>query len=384
MRKNMSILKQLIGNIFSAEKSEYEADRNLVITIGVIVVFGLIMLSSASSVIAYAEFGDSYHYFKHQLFGLGFGIVAFFFFSRVDYHCWRKYALGLLIFSVFLLSLVFVPGLGHEVNGSFSWIKIFGKTFQPSEFVKLTFLLYLAAWLESRGKKLDDFHQGMGPFVIVLGVIAGLMLLQPDIGTLFIIAATSLIVYFTAGGKIKHILIIILLGVLALAALIQVRPYQMDRFRCMMDSQFSSHDVCYQINQSLIAIGSGGVWGRGLGASRQKYMYLPEVSGDSIFAIIGEETGLIFSGALIMLYIYLFYRGYLASKHAPDGFGRILAIGIVSWIVLQAMINIGGMLNVLPITGVPLPLVSYGGSAMLAILAALGILVNISRQARLR
>ncbi|MBA3047422.1 putative lipid II flippase FtsW [Patescibacteria group bacterium] len=379
MRKS---LKQLIQNIFSAERNEHEPDRNLIITIGIIVVFGLVMLSSASSVVAYAEFGDSYHYLKHQLVGLALGVMAFFFFSRVDYHRWRKYAFGLLIFSVFLLSLVFVPGLGKIVNGSRSWIEIFGQSLQPSEFVKLSFLLYLAAWLESRGKNLADFHQGIGPFIIVLGVIAGLMLLQPDIGTLSIVAATSLIVYFAAGGKIRHILTIILLGVLAFAALAQAKPYQMDRFRCMMDPQFSSQDACYQINQSLIAIGSGGIWGRGLGASRQKYMYLPEVSGDSIFAIIGEETGLIFSGALIMLYIYLFYRGYLASKYAPDGFGRILAIGIVSWIVLQAMINIGGMLNVLPMTGVPLPLVSYGGSAIMACLAALGILVNISKQTR--
>ena len=208
------------------------------------------------------------------------------------------------------------------------------------------------------------------------------MILQPDIGTLSIIAITSLIVYFVGGGRIRHILVVLIFASLLFALMVQFYPYQMNRFKCLMDPNYSSQDVCYQVNQSLIAVGSGGVFGRGLGASRQKYMYLPEVSGDSIFAIIGEETGLIFSGGLVVLFMFLFYRGYLISKQAPDGFGRILAIGIVSWIVIQAVINIGGMVNLLPMTGVPLPLVSYGGSAMIATLAALGILVNISRNVR--
>ncbi len=378
----MSSLKQSINKIFKFQSNENSPDRGLIITIGVIIVFGLIMLSSASSVIAYVDKADSYYYFKHQLIGLSLGLLAFWFFSYFDYHRLKKYAFGFLIFSVVLLILVFIPGLGVEYGAAKSWIKIFGQSLQPSEFVKLSFLIYLAAWLESRGKKLEDFHQGIGPFVIVLSVIALLMIKQPDIGTLFIIAMTSLIVYFVGGGKIRHILIIFLFAALLFALMVQLKPYQMDRFKCLADPQFDTQRACYQVNQSLIAVGSGGVFGRGLGASRQKYMYLPEVSGDSIFAIIGEETGLIFSGGLIILFIFLFYKGYLISKQAPDGFGRILAIGIVSWIVIQAMVNIGGMINLLPITGVPLPLVSYGGSAMLATLAALGILVNISRQVR--
>ncbi len=380
----MSSLKQSIKNIFSSEKNEHDPDRNLIITIGIIVVFGLIMLSSASSVIAYAEFGDSYHYFKHQLFGLAIGIAAFFFFSRVDYHCWRKCAFGLLLFSVFLLSLVFVPGLGKVVNGSRSWIEIFGQTLQPSEFVKLSFLIYLAAWLASRKNKLTDFHQGIGPFVIVLSVIAGLMLLQPDVGTLFIIIITSFIVYFVAGGSLKHIIIIGLAGIIGLMALVSTSDHQLNRFKCYRNIDFSPQDYCYQLRQSLIAVGSGGIFGRGLGASRQKYMYIPELQNDFIFSIIAEETGLIFSGALVALFMFLFYRGYLIAKRAPDDFGRILAIGIVSWIVFQAILNIGGIINLLPMTGVPLPFISSGGSAMVASLAAMGILVNISRQASTR
>jgi cell division protein FtsW len=189
-------------------------------------------------------------------------------------------------------------------------------------------------------------------------------------------------VYFVGGGRLYHIIVMILIGIIGLFLMVQVKDYQADRFRCFLDPSFSRQDKCYQINQSLIAVGSGGFFGRGVGESRQKYMYIPEIQGDSIFAIIAEESGFIFSSILIILYVYVFYRGYLISKYAPDIFGRILAIGIVSWIVIQAFFNIGGMINVVPMTGVPLPLVSYGGSAITAALAAVGILVNISKQTK--
>ena len=236
--------------------------------------------------------------------------------------------------------------------------------------------------METKKEKLEDFSQGIGPFVVILGVIALLMILQPDIGTLAIVAITSIIVYFVGGGSWKHIFFIILFGVLSFALMTQLKPYQLNRFKCLMDPGFSRQDICYQTNQSLIAVGSGGIFGRGLGESRQKYMYLPEVTGDSIFAVIAEETGLIFSTLLVLGYFFLFYRGYYISRYAPDDFGRILSIGISSWIVLQAMINIGGIINIMPMTGVPLPLISYGGSSILATLAALGILVNISKQTK--
>jgi len=379
----MSTLKQTINNLFKPSASEHEGDKKLIITVGVIIIFGLIMLSSASSVKAYMQFNNSYHYFSLQLLWLFVGLIGYYFFSRLDYHLWRKYAFAFLIFSIVLLSLVFIPGLGNKYGTAHSWINIFGLSLQPSEFVKLFFLLYLAAWLESRGKKLGDFHQGIGPFVAVLGIIAFLMILQPDIGTLSIIGLISLIVYFVGGGRVYHIFVIVIIGILALSIMVYFRPYQMNRFKCLMDPSFSSNDICYQVNQSLIAVGSGGFWGRGLGESRQKFLYLPEVNGDSIFPIIAEETGLIFSGMLVALYIYIFYRGYLIAKYAPDMFGRILALGIASWIAIQAIFNIGGMVNFLPMTGVPLPFVSYGGTAIISALAAIGILVNISKQTRI-
>ncbi|MFH1662144.1 MAG: putative lipid II flippase FtsW [Candidatus Falkowbacteria bacterium] len=377
----MASLKQKIHSLLS-NKNENPPDKSLVITIWIIIIFGMIMLSSASSIIAYTKFGDSYHYFKHQLIGLSIGLVLFYFLSKFNYKNLEKYAFGFLVFSIFLLVLVFIPGLGMDHGKARSWINVFGFSLQPSEFVKLSFLIYLAAWLERRKNNLDDLHQGIGPFVIVLGAIAGLMILQPDIGTLSIITGTSLMVYFVGGGKFKHILTILIIGVLCFSLMLHYKPYQKNRFKCMLDPSFSSQDICYQVNQSLIAVGSGGIFGRGLGESRQKYMYLPEVSGDSIFAIIAEETGLIFSSILTLLFLFIFYRGCRISKYAPDMFGRILAIGIVSWIAIQAILNIGGIINLLPMTGVPLPLISYGGTAMIATLSALGILVNISRETK--
>jgi cell division protein FtsW len=363
-------------------RGERETDKPLVFISAAIIIFGLIMLSSASSVIAYNTYHDSYYFFKHQIFGLLIGLVGAWFFSRVDYHVWRKYAFWMLVASVGLLLLVFIPGLSARWGSSRSWINVFGYSLQPAEFVKITFLLYLAAWLEGRKNKLAEISRGLGPFLAVLGVIAFLMVLQPDVGTLTIIALSSLVVYFIGGGSIKHLVGIILLGLVGLAIMVNIYPYQANRFKCMLDPSFSPDKYCYQVNQSLIAVGSGGIFGRGLGASRQKFLYLPEAQNDAIFPIISEETGLIFSVILVLLYLALFYRGVVIAKNAPDDFGKILAVGIVSWMAFQALINIGGMVNIMPMTGVPLPLISYGGSAMLVALASLGMLANISKQER--
>jgi len=377
-------IKRKLNNLIGKKIGYHESDPALVAVIFIIIAFGLISLSSASSVMAYSRFGDAYHYFKNQLFGLSLGLVAFWIFSRADYRIWKNYAFHFLLFSIFLLLLVFIPGLSANWGEARSWINIFGYSLQPSEIVKLSFLLYLAAWLEKRKKDLGDISQGIGPFMAVLGFVGFLMILQPDIGTLSIIAITSLVVYFIGGGHVKHIILIVLIGIIGFSIMIQFKPYQLNRFKCMMDPDFSRDDICYQTNQSLIAVGSGGILGRGLGASRQKFMYLPEVSGDAIFAIIAEEVGLIFSSFLVLCFGFLFYRGFQIAKHAPDDFGQNLAIGIVSWLTLQAIINISGMINIMPMTGVPLPLVSYGGSSVLAALSALGVLVNISKQTKVR
>ncbi len=376
-------LKKRFKKLLALQKKYHEPDKFLIFIILALLIFGLVSLSSASSVVSYEKFGDVYYFFKHQLFGLLVGLAAFWFFAKVDYHVWQKYAFGFLIFSILLLLLVFIPGLSANYGKSRSWINIFGYSLQPSEFVKLSFLLYLAAWLQARKEDLHDYARGIGTFVAVLGLVGFLMLLQPDVGTLSIIGLTALVVYFVGGGKVKHILSLIVLGVLALVALVNINPYQMNRFKCMLEPGYSPDKVCYQTNQSLIAVGSGGILGRGFGESRQKYMYIPEVSGDSIFAVIAEENGLVGSALLILAFGFLFLRGYFVSRHAPDEFGRNLAIGIVSWLTIQTIINIGGTINMMPMTGVPLPFVSYGGTAILAVLSACGILVNISKQTKI-
>ncbi len=380
----MPFLKKVLNGLFGNHAYGHEPDKKLIIIAGIIIVFGLIMLSSATSAAAYQKYGSSYYFLNHQLFGVFIGLIGFWYFSKNDYHRWRKKALWFLFFSIALLLLVFIPALSAKYGSSRSWINIFGFSLQPSEFVKLSFLLYLSAWLEKRRTKLGELSEGIGPFVFVLGIIAVLMLLQPDLGTLAIITVTSLIVYYVGGGKLKHVLIIILIGFIAMGVMMRLKPYQADRFKCFFNSNIGASAECYQVNQSLIAVGSGGIFGRGFGESRQKYMYIPEVESDFIFSIICEELGLVFSSLLTGLFIFLFYRGCQIAKNAPDNFGRLLAIGISSWIAVQAVVNISGIINLMPMTGVPLPLISYGGSAMLASLSALGVLVNISRQTRLR
>ncbi len=376
----MKLFKAFLKRLFRVKKHEHEPDKPLIFSTLILVVFGLLMLASASAVSAYSHFGDSYYYLKNQLLPLIIGLGLFFIFSRIDYHFWRKNAIYFLGGSLVLLILVFIPGLSAGYGTAHSWINIFGFSIQPSEFVKLSFLIYLAAWLELRGKAVKEFSQGLAPFLIILGVICLLMYKQPDLGTLSIIVLSSLIVYFVGGAKIRHMLAILILMGMALWGVVGMNGYQAQRFQCLADPSFSPDHICYQINQSLIAVGSGGWTGRGLGESRQKFLYLPEVSGDAIFPIISEEIGFIFSTFLILLYLFIFYRGWIIAKSSADIFGRLLSIGVVSWILIQVFLNIGGMTNLVPITGVPLPFISAGGSALIAGLMALGILVNISKQ----
>lgn len=371
-----------IKSLVKEKKGCREPDKIFVGGVALLLVLGLVMLSSASAVVSYAEFGNSYHYFFRQLFGMAVGVGAFIFLSRVDYHIWRKYAIFFLLISIGLLILVFIPGLSAEFGTSRRWISVGGFSMQPVEFVKLSFLIYLAAWLERRKGQLDKVGEGIAPFLTILGIITLLMLAQPDLGTLVIIAVSSFIVYFVGGGKILHLAVLSIFGILLFTLFVHMHSYQMDRIECWLDPELGNRHKCYQINQSMIAVGSGGLLGQGLGQSKQKYMYLPEVSSDSIFAIMAEEAGFIFSCLVVFLYVFLFYRGIGIAKRAPDNFGKLLIVGIVSWIVVQAVVNVGGMINLIPMTGVPLPLVSYGGSAMVAALGALGIVVNISKHTK--
>jgi len=367
---------------FKKVKAYHSPDKILVFFIFLAMAIGLILLFSASSVAAYVRSGNSLYFLKHQLYGLALGIPAFIILSKIDYHRYRNFAIHFLVISVGFLVLTFIPGLSASYGKAGNWINIFGFSLQPSEFVKIFFLLYLAAWLDTKKEKLNSLGEGLIPFILIFIPIAALIMMQPDFGTLLIIFSSSVICYFVAGAPKKHFFIGIVIALIAIAVLVNFKSNKMERIECYRHPESDVAGKCYQVNQSLIAIGSGGFWGRGLGESRQKFMYLPEVWSDSIFAAVAEELGFVFSLAVIAIFFVIFYRGIKIAKNTPDFYGKILAAGLVSWVLVQTILNIGGSTNLIPMTGVPLPFVSAGGSSVLALFSAMGILVNISRQTK--
>lgn len=364
------------------EQHDSNIDRTFLILLGGIVVFGVVMLTSASFPLGLSRFSNGYYYVTHQIiFGLLPGLVGFALAYKIPYSLYRTYAGVMLVVSLALLMLVFIPGIGAEFGGSRSWILIGQFSLQPSEVVKLTFLFYLAAWLEKRTEhELQNFSQGVLPFFCVLGAIAFLLIQQPDTGTMAIIVAMALAVYFAAGAPLRYLVGFAALGAAGLALLIKLTPYRAARFMTFLHPELDPQGIGYHINQALLAIGSGGMFGKGYGHSLQKFQYLPEVAGDSIFAVISEELGLVFTLGFLALYVALLFRGFRIAERAPDAFSRYLVVGIMSWVGVQACVNIGAMVGILPITGVPLPLVSYGGTALAVTLTAMGIVANVSRQ----
>ncbi|MCX6744334.1 MAG: putative lipid II flippase FtsW [Candidatus Parcubacteria bacterium] len=365
-------------------KNWHQPDYGFIIILFLIVVFGLVMLSSASVSYSFEKYQDSYFILKHQLiWGLLPGIFAFVLFSILDYKIFKKLAFWMLAISLAMLLLVFIPGIGADYGSAKSWIYIFGVSFQPSELVKLTFLIYLASWLDTQGhKKAGNFYEGLMPFLCILILIVVLLVLQPDLGTMTIIALMALTVYFIGGANLLHMIGVAIGSLAGLFVLIKIAPYRAARFTIFLHPELDPQGIGYHINQAFLAIGSGGFWGRGFGMSRQKFQYLPEVAGDSIFAIIAEELGFIFSSLLIIGYLFLMSRGLKIAQKAPDNFGKHLVIGVIAWILIQSFVNISAMVGLLPLTGVPLPFVSYGGTSMMVLLAACGIVVNVSRQTR--
>ncbi len=364
------------------QKSRGTIDYVFLAVVSAIILFGLIMLLSASAPSGYQQFSDSYYFIKHQaIFGLIPGIGGMFLFSRIPYVIWKKHAWSLLIISLVLLVLVFIPGLSAGIGSARSWISVFGLfSFQPAEIVKLTFLFYLSAWLAQRDHGgMRDVNSGFLPFILVLGSIMLLMILQPDVGTMSIIAAMSLVVYFVAGAPIAYIVGLVGAGITALAILISSAPYRAARFTTFLHPEMDPQGIGYHINQALLALGSGGFFGLGYGHSRQKFQYLPEVSGDSIFAIIGEEMGFMIAVLTIGLFLLFLWKIVEIAKAAPDKFSKYVVVGIGAWIVIQAFVNIGSMVALMPITGVPLPFISYGGTSLAISMTAMGVVLNISR-----
>jgi cell division protein FtsW len=366
------------------KKNYHQPDYVLIGILSFLVVFGLVVLSSAGAALGYEKFGDNYYYLKHQVvYGLIPGILLFIITSKVNYNVWKKISLLLFILSIISLVLVFIPGINFSAGGAARWINIGGFIFQPAEIVKLSLIIYLAAWLEKKGaEEVGNFNSGFLPFVVILGLIMTLIILQPDMGTMMVMAAIAIAMYIAGGAKINHVILLGLIGVLLLLLLIKVAPYRADRLMTFLHPELDPQGKGYHINQAFLAIGSGGFFGRGFGQSLQKYLYLPEVAGDSIFAVMAEELGFIAGLLVIGAYIFLMRRGFKMAKIAPDAFARLLTVGIISWFVFQAFINIGAMCGALPLTGIPLPFVSYGGTSLAISLAAIGILINISKQTK--
>lgn len=363
----------------------YSGDKIFTLLFLGVLIFGLLMLASASWPMSFDDFqGNGYYLFVHQLlFGVLPGVVGFLIAYFVPYQVYKRFALPMLGLSIFLLVIVFIPGLGVEIKGSHSWISLGAFSMQPSELVKFTFLMYVAAWLEgSMGKNVRDTMKGLVPFLMVLGAVMLLLLLQPDTGTMGIIVVMALAVYFVAGAPLKYFAFFGVAGALLLSLLFTFSPYRAERLMAFLHPELDKQGAGYQINQALLAVGSGGILGRGYGHSLQKFQYLPEVAGDSIFAVIAEELGFVLTSAFVLLYVGMLFRGLVIAEHSPDTFGMYLVVGIMAWLGIQAFVNIGAMVGLLPITGVPLPFVSYGGTALAIAMTAVGVVLNVSRTSK--
>ena len=350
----------------------------LLVAIILLVVVGSILISSASIVLSKQATGNPNTYFYMHLGYLVIGFGLFYAGFKIDYHYWKKIAPFLLLGSLVLMVAVFVPGLGVKINGARRWIG--GPLqFAPAEVFKLALIVYLATWLDKLGEKVKSFAYSVIPFLIILGISATLIILQPDMGTMLIVTATAGVMYMVAGANMTYLVGLAMAGVASVIALIKLEPYRMARFTIFMNPTADQAGAGYQINQALLAIGTGGLFGVGFGQSRQKFNYLPEAATDSIFAITAEELGFFRAGLIVLAFLVVAYNGYKVAEKAPDKFGRLLAVGITTWIVFQALLNIAAMLSLVPLTGVPLPFISRGSSSTIMLLFASGILINISQ-----
>jgi cell division protein FtsW len=353
----------------------------IIITFSLLAI-GLIMVYSASAVWAEYKFHDSFFFAKRQLLFAGVGIVAMFFIMNIDYWTWRTWAKVLLIFCFVLLVLVLIPGIGMVRNGSRSWIGVGAFSIQPSEFMKLAMIAFLAKFLSENQKKITSFKQGLLPSLTLVFTAFGMIMLQPDLGTGTVMVGTCIAMIFVAGARISHFVGLGLLGIAGFAALVLSAPYRIKRITSFLNPWEDPLGSGFQMIQSLYAIGPGGLFGLGLGQSRQKFFYLPEPQTDFIFAILAEELGFIGGSLVLLLFSLLLWRGVRVALGAPDLYGSFLAIGIISMIAIQVMINIGVVTGLMPVTGITLPFLSYGGSSLTLMLMAIGVLLNISRYSK--
>jgi len=351
----------------------------LIVTI-LLLFAGFLIFSSASMGLLARE-GASFSNVALKQIIVGFigGGIAAYILSMVPYTFYKKYSFYIFLITLLLTLSVFIPGLGFSHGGATRWISVFGFTLQPVELLKLGFIIYIAAWLSKNQKKSGTFSYGFVPFAIISVIVSVVLLIQPDTDNLIVMLCSGVAMYFVAGASWKHIITLILIGLIGISALAYTRPYIKDRLLTLINPTADSLGSGYQINQSLIAIGSGGMWGRGFGQSVQKFNYLPEQIGDSIFAVAAEEFGFIGSMILLALFLSFALRGMNISSRCPDMFSRLLVLGIVILIITQSVVNISAMLAIIPLSGIPLVFVSHGGTAMLIALAEVGIVLSISK-----
>ncbi|KKR45332.1 MAG: Cell division protein FtsW [Parcubacteria group bacterium GW2011_GWA2_40_8] len=359
----------------------FSGDRPLIFIGAALLGSGLLVLTSASVVQGAADFDQPFYYISRQLLlglplGLFFGFIA----SRIPEKLWRLFAFPFMALTILLLILVFIPGIGYGAGGAQRWVGIGPLSVQPAEIAKFAFVLYLAAWLSKNKNLLTSFEEGLLPFLAISGALGLFLIMQPDISTLGVLVLTGLAMFFVAGAKIKHILGIVALGMILLASLTLIAPYRLSRFTTFLDPSNDPLGESYQINQATLAIGSGGLFGRGFGFSRQKFLYLPEPVGDSIFAVLAEEIGFVGSIIFITFFILFIWRGLRIAKQAKSDFLQLFAFGLVSWIAIQTFLNIAGNLGLAPLAGIPLPFVSYGSSSLAVTIISVGALIGISRK----
>ncbi|MBI4990852.1 cell division protein FtsW [Candidatus Gottesmanbacteria bacterium] len=340
--------------------------------------FGLLMIFESSNVSAFRDFGDQYHFVRDQsiyfLIGLGGMIAA----AVIPYKKYYYWSMLMMLLTIVLLFSVFIPGIGIKALGAYRWLGFGSINFQPAEFAKLSLIFYLSAWFSNKEKG------RLLPFLLLLFLVVGLVILQPDLGTAIIITTIAVSLYFVSGASIWHFLFFIPFFLLAVVGLIITSPYRFSRLTTFFNPNIDPLGSSYHIRQILISLGSGGFFGVGLGSSVQKYQFLPEASTDSIFAIIGEEFGFLGAAVFILIYLFFLYKIYKIVKNAPDKHGFLLGAGILAFFAFQAGINLGAITAIFPLTGVPLPFISYGGSNLIISLFTIGIILNISRMSAFR
>jgi len=346
-----------------------------------LVITGLLAVYTSSFAVGYQEYGDTNYFVGRQAVFALLGVGALVFFMRIDYNRLRAWSVPMLLLAFVGLVLVLVPGVGVERNGAARWL-IFGPvSLQPSEFAKLAVVIYIAAWLASRGKDINQFSLGFVPFVLLLGIVGGLIMAEPDMGTTIIVFIAASSLFFVAGAPLSHLALLIGVGSVISYAVVLQRDYQLDRLALFVNPDSDPQGGGFQIIQLLTALGSGGPLGEGWGEGRQKFFYVPGAHTDGVFAILGEELGFFGLMAIMALFAFFIYRAALVTIRSRDRFSMLLCIGIIAWISGQTLINIGGITRTIPLTGVPLPFLSYGGSSLIMLMAAVGVLLSVSRYA---